>query len=142
MWISRKLNASYPVGREHNQPIREADILEIVNRADGPKEDNVNNLTEASDAGKPETESGPVDHRRLASLIITGDCVASLARAGRRSIDVSSPVPETASFFTSYFDHSRNAYVAIFEDASFDRVPEGAVIPLLTDPCVVTEAKS
>lgn len=69
--------------------------------------------------------------RRLARVLLTGECVAGFVRAGRRTIDVHSPVPETASFFTSYFDHSRNAYVAIFEDESFGRVAGGAVIPLL-----------
>lgn len=79
--------------------------------------------------------------RRLAGLIITGECVASLARAGKRTIDISSPVPETASFFTSYFDHSRNAYVAVFEDESFNLLCEGCVIPILNEPCFVTESE-
>ncbi len=78
-------------------------------------------------------------NRRLAGVIITGEAVASIARAGKRSIDVSSPVPATASFFTSYFDHSRNAYVAVFEDDSFGLIAPGALIPLL-GPCSVTES--
>ena len=79
--------------------------------------------------------------RRLAGLIITGESVALLARAGKRTIDVSSPLPETASFVTSYFDHARNAYVAIFEDESFEPVGDGALIRILTDPCSVTESR-
>ena len=78
-------------------------------------------------------------NRRLAGVIITGDAVAAIVRAGKRSIDVSSPVAETASFFTSYFDHSRNAYVAVFEDDSFDLIASGALIPLL-GPCSITES--
>ena len=78
--------------------------------------------------------------RRQVGVIITGKSVALLARAGKREIDVSSPVPETASFFTSYFDHSRNAYVAVFEDESFDPVGDGALIPILSDPCSMTES--
>jgi len=78
--------------------------------------------------------------RRQVGVIITGKSVALLARAGKREIDVSSPVPETASFFTSYFDHSRNAYVAVFEDESFDPVGDGALVPILSDPCSMTES--
>ena len=79
------------------------------------------------------------DSRRLAGVVVTGEVVAAIVKAGKRSIDVSSPVPATATFFTSYFDHSRNAYVVVFEDESFDRHCEGGLIPLLNEPCSVTE---
>ena len=79
-------------------------------------------------------------NRRLMGVIITGEAVADIARTGKRIIDVSSLVPETASFFTSYFDHSRNAFVVVFEDDSFGPVASGALIPLLCNPvAVVTE---
>ncbi len=79
------------------------------------------------------------DNRRLAGVIITGEAVASIVRVGKRSIDVSSPVPVTASFFTSYFDHSLNAFVVVFEDDSFDLMYPGSEIPLVNGPCSVTE---
>lgn len=88
------------------------------------------------------TTVAPVDrivNRRLAGLVVTGECVGMMSRSGDRTITVDSPVPETASFFTSYFDHSRNAYVCVFEDESFDPVAEGAIIPILDRPAWVTE---
>ena len=78
-------------------------------------------------------------NRRLAGIIITGETVASIVRAGKRIIDVSSNVPATASFFTSYFDHSRNAFVAVFEDDSFDCIADGCLIPLVIGLCSITE---
>jgi len=84
----------------------------------------------------------PVDRivtRRVAGLFVTGECVGMMARSGCRTITVDSPVPETASFFTSYFDHSRNVYVCVFEDDSFAPVAEGAIIPILERPASVTE---
>ena len=77
--------------------------------------------------------------RRLVGVIITGKAVASIVRAGKRSIDVSSPVPATALFYTSYFDHSRNAFVAVFEDDSFDPIADGCLIPRMLAPCSITE---
>jgi hypothetical protein len=79
-------------------------------------------------------------NRRLAGVIITGEDVALLALEGQRVVHVSSPVPATASFFTSYFDHSRNAYVAVFEDDSFGPIASGGLIPILCNPVAsVTE---
>ena len=75
--------------------------------------------------------------RRLVGVIITGKAVASIVRAGKRSIDVSSPVPATALFYTSYFDHSRNAFVAVFEDDSFGLVSAGCEITMLYMPHLV-----
>ncbi len=78
--------------------------------------------------------------RRLAGVVITGEDVAEIAREGKRSINVvCSSVPASALFFTSHFDHSRNAFVVIFEDESFGLIPPGGVIPLLPWPHFVTE---
>ena len=74
--------------------------------------------------------------RRIAGVVVTGECVANVLRAGKRTIEVFSPVPETASFFTSYFDHSRNAFVAVFEDESFSPIADGGLIPILSQPVV------
>ncbi|KKL82274.1 hypothetical protein LCGC14_1986450 [marine sediment metagenome] len=78
---------------------------------------------------------------RVMGVIITGEAVSALAREGKRTIEVSSGVPETATFFKSWFDHSRNFYVAAFEDESFDPVEAGCEIPLLPCQCSITELK-
>ncbi len=79
------------------------------------------------------------DPRRLAGVIITGEAMAESTREGRRTIHVCSPVPATASFFTPYFDHSRNAFVAVFEDDSFSPVRPGDIFPMLCKPhCAIT----
>lgn len=38
-------------------------------------------------------------------------------------------IPESARFMHAYFDYERNVFVCVFEDDSFEVVPEGCVIP-------------
>ncbi len=79
-------------------------------------------------------EADPTSVRRLAGVIITGEAIAEFVREGQRTVHVCSGVPATASFFTSYFDHSRNAFVAVFEDDSFGLVSAGCKITMLYIP--------
>lgn len=76
------------------------------------------------------------DQRRLYGFVVSGQIIGAMARHGKRTIEVSSPVPESATFFTAYFDHARNAFVCIFEDASFDPVAEGGLIPVGIGPTI------
>lgn len=74
--------------------------------------------------------------RRLYGFVVTGNCVAEIARTGKRTIDVSSPIPESATFLTAYFDHNRNAFVCVFEDEAFSPLAEGALIPVDLGPTI------
>lgn len=76
--------------------------------------------------------------RRLAGLVVTGEAISEFVKSGTRFVGVESPVPDTATFFTSYFDERRNAFVLVFEDDSFALVPEGDMIPILYEPCLVS----
>lgn len=68
--------------------------------------------------------------RRLFGFYLTGEILGEFCRNGNRSFQVNGPVPETATFWSSYFDHGRNCFVVIFEDESFSLVPEGSPIPI------------
>lgn len=78
--------------------------------------------------------------RRLYGFVVTGKTIGEIARQGRRTIDVSSPVPDSATFFNAYFDHARNAFVCVFEDGSFSPVAEGALIPVDVGPTITRVA--
>lgn len=77
-----------------------------------------------------------VTMRRLYGFVVTGEVIADFARSGKRTIQVESPVPESATFFKAYFDHARNAFVCVFEDDSFSSVSEGALIPIDIGPTI------
>lgn len=78
--------------------------------------------------------------RRLYGFVVTGEAIGEIAKQGQRTIDVSSPVPDSAAFFSAYFDHARNAFVCVFEDDSFSPVAEGALIPVDVGPMVTRVA--
>lgn len=89
--------------------------------------------TETGEPRKVNRVPEPVD-RHLRGVIVSGNAIALFARAGTRAIKVSPDVPEDAEFYTAYFDHSRNAFICVFEHPSFDRICNGAVIPLAEGP--------
>ena len=74
--------------------------------------------------------------RKLKGFIVSGEVVGEFCRNGRRAFTVSGPLPETAKFWSAHFDHSRNSFVCLFEDESFDSVPEGSTIPIVHGPVV------
>lgn len=75
--------------------------------------------------------------RRLLGFVLTGESLGMVARsAGVRTISVESPIPESATFFTAFFCHERNAFVCVFEDESFARVCEGGLIPIVECPTI------
>ena len=78
--------------------------------------------------------------RRLYGFVVTGEAIGEIARHGKRTIDVSSPVPDSATFFSAHFDHARNAFVCVFEDVSFSPVAEGALIPVDIGPTITRVA--
>jgi hypothetical protein len=61
--------------------------------------------------------------RKIEGRTVTAELVADLARRENH-------VPESAIFISAYFDHSRNAFVCLFEDESYQSIPEGAAIPV------------
>lgn len=68
--------------------------------------------------------------RRLKGVLITGRLLEMFLLSRTVNIKIQSSIPETATFYTAYFDHSRNAFVVFFEDESFDCVPEGELVPI------------
>ena len=78
--------------------------------------------------------------RRLYGFVVTGEVIGEIARQGQRTIYVASPVPDSATFFSAHFDHARNAFVCVFEDASFSPVAEGALIPVDVGPTITRVA--
>ena len=77
-------------------------------------------------------------NRRIVGVIIRGEAVASIVREGKRTIEVTKGLPETAKFYGAHFDHFRNAFVAVFQDDSFDLVADGEMFPLRDTPHIVT----
>ena len=61
--------------------------------------------------------------RKIEGRTVTVEVFADLARRENH-------VPESAIFISAYFDHGRNAFVCLFEDESYESVPEGTVIPV------------
>lgn len=59
--------------------------------------------------------------RNLHGVTVTSEAIASLC------LNV---MPLSARFLHAYFDYERNAFVCVFEDESFDVVPEGSRIPI------------
>ena len=64
--------------------------------------------------------------RRTRGATVTGECIAEIARA-------SGQVPKTAVFQYAYFNYERNVFVCVFDDKSFDVVPEGCSFPIDVD---------
>jgi len=80
------------------------------------------------------SRGGSAGMRRLYGFIVSGDVLGEFCRNGNHAFKVTGPVPESASFWSSHFDPSRNAFVVVFEDESFPPVAEGAVIPIGVGP--------
>lgn len=59
--------------------------------------------------------------RNLQGVTVTSKAIASLCQTA---------VPESAKFLHAYFDGERNAFVCVFEDESFESVPEGCRFPI------------
>ena len=78
--------------------------------------------------------------RRLRRIIVAGEIVAEFARHGKRTIEIESVIPESARFVSAHVDTQANGISVIFEDASWDEVPLGGMIPLLPPP-VICETK-
>lgn len=74
--------------------------------------------------------------RRLRSILVTGECVAGLARTGSVFLSVESEIPETAKFVTSWFSDSHRSFVCVFEDDSFPEVREGEILRIEPGPVV------
>ena len=77
---------------------------------------------------------GLKEMRRLYGFLVAGEVLGVFFRNGNRSFKVTGPVPESASFWSAYFDHSRNAFVVVFEDESFPPVAGGEEIPIGAGP--------
>ena len=60
---------------------------------------------------------------RLQGISISGDAIGAIAATCEH-------VPLSAVFRHAYFDSERNVFVCVFEDDSFDEVPEGNKIPI------------
>lgn len=80
--------------------------------------------------------------RRLAGVYATPQVIGAFVLNGECHMRISSPIPETANFFSAYFDQARNVFVVIYEDDSFEVVPEGAKVPILERSVVVTDISS
>jgi hypothetical protein len=61
--------------------------------------------------------------RKIEGRTVTVELVADLARRFNH-------VPESAIFISAYFDYSRNAFVCLFEDDSYESIPEGSAFPI------------
>ena len=68
--------------------------------------------------------------RRLCGFYVSGEVISQFCRNGPRQFSVGSLVPDTAQFFSAYFDQSRSAFVCIFEDETFPLLSDGAFIPI------------
>ena len=79
--------------------------------------------------------------RRLKGFLVTPECIAQISRrCEAKTIRIDSLVPETAQFFSAWFDHEKRSFVCVFEDESFGEVYEGAAIPVIYGP-EVTEVR-
>lgn len=68
--------------------------------------------------------------RRLYGFQVSDTVIGMFCTNGNRSFSVTGPIPETAKFWSAYFDNERNNFVVIFEDESFPPVEEGQPIPI------------
>ena len=87
-------------------------------------------------------KNGSMAIKRLRGVTVCGNVIAGLCKTGTAEIQVESLIPETARFHSSFFDYPRNCFICIFEDASFDEVPEGQEIPLHYGPIVIRSTKA
>lgn len=60
--------------------------------------------------------------KKFRGISVTGDLVAAAIPSGA--------VPSTAKFQHAYFDYERNVFVCLFEDETFEPVPEGCRFPI------------
>ena len=71
--------------------------------------------------------------KRLQGVSISGEAIGAI-------IATCEHVPLSAVFRKAYFDHARSVFVCVFEDDSFDEVPEGSAIPIDVESsgCLIT----
>lgn len=58
------------------------------------------------------------------SYRVTGEAIAEIFKIGQKIIDTKNGLPESARFYTAYFDHQHRSFICIFEDESFPQVNE------------------
>jgi len=67
--------------------------------------------------------------------------MGAFLRSGHKTIafETRGPIPESAIFYTSWWDTERSCWVVVFEDKSFSEVPEGDRIPISDMACTIIE---
>lgn len=60
--------------------------------------------------------------RRIQGVSVTGEMIAAAFPEGK--------LPSTAKFSHAYFDSARSVFICVFEDDSFERLPEGCTLPI------------
>ena len=65
--------------------------------------------------------------KKIRGVSVTGDLVAVVIPPN--------VIPSTARFQHAYFDYERNVFVCLFEDESFEAIPEGCRFPIDV-PCL------
>lgn len=84
----------------------------------------------------------PSNRRKI--LYVSQDRISDLIRQKENTHKVvySSDVPETAKLLWTFFCYDRAAFAFVFEDESFDEVPEGQQYPTIpTEAFVVWQKK-
>ena len=60
--------------------------------------------------------------KRIRGVTVTGEAIAAMIPAEQ--------LPSTAEFLYAWFDYERGVFVCMFEDESFEPIPEGCRFPI------------
>ena len=67
---------------------------------------------------------------RLKAFMVSVNKIAEACKAGKAIFLFRPEIPPTAQFRRSYLVESRGCFAIVFEDESFECVPEGCEIPI------------
>lgn len=80
--------------------------------------------------------------RRLSGFWIGAEQVGTLAKGGTKTVFIHSRIPETARFLYASYDHGKRMFLCVFEDESFEPIPDGVDVPVYSGVETIMEVFS
>ena len=71
---------------------------------------------------------------KRAYILVTPIALGYMFRESKKAFMVKSPIPIDADFISACYNHCRSCFEVVYEDDSFEDVPEGNKLPLMRAP--------
>ena len=80
--------------------------------------------------------------RRLCGFWIGSEQIGTLAKGGTKTVFIRSSIPETARFLYASYDQGKRMFMCVFEDESFEPIPDGMDVPVYSGVDAILEVFS